>query len=127
MSNLLRTQERIAELFGVFAFQAKGYSSSGKTDFHKVSEDVLVPIFKQSFNLPRLRNLNSTEKSNFPAIDLADDEAKIAFQITATSESKKIKDTLTKFVERGFYNNYSRLIFYILTEKKNSYPQKEFA
>ncbi len=116
MSNLLHTHERITELFGVFAYQAKAYSASGKTDFNKVSEDVLVPLFRQIFNFSDLKNLNSTVKKDFPAIDLADDEAKIAFQITATSDSQKIKDTLKTFVEKELYKKYPRVVFYIITE-----------
>ena len=126
MSNLLHTHERITELFGVFAYQAKAYSASGKTDFNKVSEDVLVPLFRQIFNFSDLKNLNSTVKKDFPAIDLADDEAKIAFQITATSDSQKIKDTLKTFVEKELYKKYPRLVFYIITERKDSYPEKTF-
>ena len=100
MTNLLHTHERITELLGVFAYQAKAYSASGKTDFNKVSEDVLVPLLRQIFDLPDLKNLNSAVKKDFPAIDLADDKAKIAFQITAISDSQKIKDTLKTFVEK---------------------------
>lgn len=127
MSNLLHTTERITELLGVFAYQAKAYSASGKTDFNKVSEDVLVPLFRQIFNFPDLKNLNASVKKDFPAIDLADDEAKIAFQITATSDSQKIKDTLKTFVEKELYKKYPRLVFYIISEKKDSYPEKTFA
>ncbi len=127
MSNLLHTHERITELLGVFAYQAKAYSASGKTDFNKVSEDVLVSLFRQIFNFPDLKNLNSAVKKDFPAIDLADDEAKIAFQITATSDSQKIKDTLKTFVEKELYKKYPRLVFYIISEKKDLYPEKTFA
>ncbi len=127
MTSLLHTHERITELLGVFAYQAKAYSASGKTDFNKVSEDVLVPLLRHIFELPDLKNLNSAVKKDFPAIDLADDEAKIAFQITATSDSQKIKDTLKTFVEKELYKKYPRLVFYIITEKKDSYPEKGFA
>lgn len=126
MSNLLHIRGRITELLGIFAYQAKAYSAAGKTDFHKVSEDVLVPLLRQIFDLADLKNLNATEKQNFPAIDLADDQAKIAFQITATSESQKIKETLQTFVAKELYKKYPRLIFYIVTEKKSSYPEKAF-
>lgn len=126
MSNLLHIQERITELLGVFAYQAKAYSASGKTDFNKVSEDVLVPLLRLVFDLPDLRNLNAVKK-DFPAIDLADDETGVAFQITATSESQKIKDTLKTFVEKELHKKYPRLVFYIITEKKDSYPEKAFA
>jgi hypothetical protein len=127
MSNLLHTQERITELLGVFAYQAKASSASGKTDFNKVSEDVLVPLFRQIYDLSDLKNLNESAKANFPAIDLADCEAKVCFQVTSTSDSQKIKDTLKTFVEKELFKNYSRLIFYIITEKKESYPEKAFS
>lgn len=127
MSTLLHTRQRITELFGILAWQAKASSASGHTDFNKVSEDVLVPLFKLIFNLPDLKNLNTEKKRNFPAIDLADDKAGVAFQVTATFESHKIKTSLETFVRKNLYKQYPRLIFYILTEKKDSYPEKAFA
>src|SRR5215216_5091532 len=101
MGNLLHTRRRITELLGISAFQAKAYSAAGHTDFNKVSEDVLVPLFRHVFSLPDLRNLNTEAKKNFPAIDLADDKAGVAFQVTATAGSQKITDTLKTFVEKG--------------------------
>jgi hypothetical protein len=127
MLTLHNTLSRITELLGIFAYQAKAYSAAGKTDFNKVSEDVLVPLFRLIFELPDLRNLNIETKVNFPGIDLADDIARVAFQVTATSDSQKIKDALKTFVEKGLYENYSRLVFYIITEKKESYPEKAIA
>lgn len=103
MSNLLHTRGRTTELLGIFAYQSKAYFASGHTDFNKVSEDVLVPFFRLLFNLPSLRNLNTEAKANFPVIDLADDNAKVAFQVTATSDSKKIKETLKAFVDKEMY------------------------
>jgi hypothetical protein len=126
MGNLLHTRARLTELLGIFAYQAKAHAASGKTDFNKVSEDVLVPLFRLIFNLPDLKNLN-TGKTNSPAVDLADDKAGVAFQVTATSDSQKIKDALKTFVEKGLYQQYPRFAFYIITEKKPSYPEKAFA
>ena len=124
MINLLHTRSRITELLAISAFQAKAYSAAGHTDFNKVSEDVLVPLFRLIFNLPDLKNLNTETKKNFPAIDLADDKAGVAFQVTATSDSRKILETLKTFVEKGLYQKYPHLVFYIITEKKDSYPEK---
>jgi hypothetical protein len=127
MSTLLHTRQRITELLGILAYQAKAYSAAGHTDFNKVCEDVLVPLFRLVFNLPDLKNLNAEKKKNFPAIDLADDNAGIAFQVTATFESQKIKKSLETFVRKDLYKQYLRLIFYIITEKKDSYPEQAFA
>lgn len=125
-NNLLKEQERIIELFAAFSTLAKAHSAAGKTDSHKVSETVLIPLFKEIFDLPDLINLN-TIKENYPAIDLGDETAGVAFQVTATSDSTKIKDTLQKFVDKELYKIYPRLIVYIITEKKDSYPEKTFA
>lgn len=127
MGNLLHTRNRITELLAISAFQAKAYSAAGHTDFNKVSEDVFVPLFRQIFNLPDLKNLNAEAKKNFPAIDLADDKAKVAFQVTATADSQKIIETLKTFVQKRLYEKYSRLVFHIITEKKGSYPAKAIA
>ena len=102
MSNLLHTRQRISELLGIFAWQAKAYTTS---DFNKISEDVLVPLFRLIVNFPDLKNLNTETKKNFPGIDLADDTAGVAFQVTATSDSQKIKDSLRTFVEEVSDNN----------------------
>lgn len=125
-NNLLKEQERITELFVAFSTLAKANSAIGKTDFNKVSETVLIPLFKEIFELPNLINLN-TKKENYPGIDLGDEKAGVAFQVTATSESRKIKETLTTFVEKELYKTFPRLIVYILTDKKESYPEKAFA
>jgi hypothetical protein len=69
----------------------------GQTDINRVMEDVLIPIFRELFNCPNLRNLNTAEHSNYPGIDLGDDTARIAFQVTASSDSEKVKETLRKF------------------------------
>ena len=127
MSTLLHTRQRITELLGILAYQAKAYSAAGHTDFNKVSEDVLAPLFKIIFDLPDLKNLNAEKKRNFPAVDLADDKAGVAFQVTATSDSQKIKKSLEIFVQKKLYEQYPRLIFYIITEKKDSYPETTFA
>lgn len=98
----------------------------GQTDINRVMEDVLIPIFKELFDCPNLRNLNTAERSNYPGIDLGDETARIAFQVTASSGSEKVKETLHKFVEYGLYETYDRLLIYILTEKQKSYSGRGF-
>lgn len=118
---LLQIQNRINELMSLFITQVKGASSMGRTDINHVSETILIPLFREVYGYRNLKNLNATDDFNFPGIDLGDDEAKVAFQITSTSSSQKIKDTLRKFVKYELYKRYNRLIIYILTEKQNAY------
>jgi len=124
--NLNQTQERILELFAIFVTQVKGATAMSRTDINRVSEVVLVPVLSRVFDYPHLRNLNYTEYFNYPGVDLGDAEAKVAFQVTSTSNSDKVKDTLTKFVKNELYKKYERLIIYNLAEKQDSYSGKGF-
>jgi hypothetical protein len=101
--------------------QAKGAAATGKTDLNRVTETVLVPLFREVFGYTQLRNLNATERHNYPAIDLADDAARVCFQVTATAEAEKVKETLKTFVRHRLYERYDRLFIYIITEKQRSY------
>lgn len=119
-------QERIIELFTVFVTQVRGATAMSRTDINRVSEEVLLPIFSTVFNCQHLKNLNHTQRSNYPSIDLGDQESRVAFQVTATNNTERIKQTLTKFVKHELYREYDRLIIYILTEKQNSYSGRGF-
>jgi tetratricopeptide (TPR) repeat protein len=92
-----------------------------RTDINKVAETILIPLFTEVYGYKELKNLNYTEDSNYPGIDLGDETARVAFQVTSTSDTKKVKHTLSKFVENKFYEKYEQLIIYILTKKQDSY------
>ena len=61
----------------------------------------------------QLHNLNTTEM-NYTSIDLGDEKNKIAIQVTSEKTSTKIKETLRKFIEKGHYKKYKRLIIFII-------------
>ena len=92
-----------------------------QTDINKISETVLIPLFAIVYGYENLENLNYTEKRNYPGIDLADRTARIAIQVTSTTNSTKIKETLQQFVKHKLYKSFDRLMIYILTEKQKSY------
>lgn len=123
--NLLDVQNQIINLMAQFYAQIRGATYIGRTDFNKVSETVLIPLLSEVYGYSHLRNLN-TEKVNFPGIDLGDDYARVAYQVTATADGEKVKDTLQKFVDHGLYKDYDRLVVYILTEKQSTYSDKPF-
>ncbi|MEB3214991.1 MAG: SMEK domain-containing protein [Nostocales cyanobacterium 94392] len=123
--NLEKTLQRIRYLMSFFVTDIKAATAMQQTDINKVSENVVRSMFAEVYGYKNLKNLNYTEGSNFPGIDLADETARVAFQITSTHTLDKIKHTLTKFIEYKLYEKYDRLIIYILTEKQNSYSDKE--
>jgi hypothetical protein len=103
-----------------FVAQIEGATAMSRTDINKVSETILAPLLAEIYGYTELKNLNSSEYPNYPAIDLGDETARVAFQITSTSGREKIKKTLRKFVEHELYEKYDKLIIYILTEKPDS-------
>ncbi|MBD2099767.1 SMEK domain-containing protein [Leptolyngbya sp. FACHB-261] len=122
----LHTQNKINELMAVFVSQVKGATSMGRTDINKVAETVLIPLFKEIYGYTKLKNLNTDERANYPAIDLGDEIARVAIQVTSTTDSEKIKDTLRGFVEHKLYEKFDRLFVYILTEKQKTYSGRGY-
>ncbi|OYQ65279.1 hypothetical protein B9G53_07685 [Pseudanabaena sp. SR411] len=121
--NLQEIQSRISYLMSIFVTQVKGETAMGKTDINRLSENVLVRLFKEVYGYKALKNLNLDE-DNYPAIDLGDEAERVCFQITSTSDIDKVKNTLQKFVEHKLYNKYDKLIIYIISEKQKSYTSK---
>lgn len=124
--NLNQIQERINKLLSFFVTEVKGATAMGRADINHVSEVILVPLLSKVFGYSNLANLNQTEKVNYPAIDLGDPVARVAFQVTATSNSTKVKDTLAKFVKHELYKQYDHLMIYNLAEKQDSYSGEGF-
>lgn len=110
------------ELIAQLRNQVEAASAMGLYDTHKVAEDVMCGLLRELCDWPNLRNLNR-EQNNFPGIDLADDNARVAIQVTATADIAKVKNTLEKFVSHGLEQRYGRLIIYVLSTKQGSYSQ----
>lgn len=121
----MRQQELLNEardLLAQFVTRVKGATAMGHTDINVISEAFLTELLREVFSLPSLRNLNQ-EKKNFPGLDLADDAAGVAYQVTATAELSKIKESLQTSLGAGLHAKYPRIRIYILTEKQASYSQ----
>lgn len=101
--------------------EVESSTAMGHFDINKICEDVICGLFQELYGLKDLRNLNSEEKKNFPGIDLADDTARVAIQVTSDKSLDKIKDALGKAVQHRLYEKYDRFIAYILTKKQASY------
>lgn len=118
--NLQKSLQRISELMSQFVQRVKFDNAMGLLDVNRISEDILSPIFAEVYEYRNLLNLN-TGGENFAGIDLGDNTARVAFQITSESSSSKVKETLETFINHEHYKKYSHLIIYIITEKQASY------
>lgn len=105
-----------------FVAQIKGATAMRRTDIKLVSENILIPILGEVYGYRNLRNLNYDE-DNYPGIDLGDDIAKVAIQVTSTTSIEKVKDTLRKFLNHNLQEKYERVIIYVLTDRQKKYSQ----
>lgn len=119
--NLEIVQIRIRTLMTSFVVQVKLATAQGDTFLNTLAETFLIPFLKEVYDLPNLKNLNQTDKKNFPAIDLGDKSKRVAIQVTSTATSDKVKKTLSLFTEHRLYDHFDHLLIYIISEKQTRY------
>lgn len=118
--NLADIRSRIAYLLALSSKEVETQNAMGQFDINTVAETVFVPIFQIVFNNHNLRDLNLPRKS-FPAVDLGDDDARIAIQVTATPTIDKVKETLRVFLKYQLEKRFDTVKIYILTARRKSY------
>lgn len=118
-----RSLNRIIELFNIFSFTVQSHNKVGLFDKNNFAEDVLIPVLREIYGFSYLRNLNR-EKQNFPGLDLADDHARVAFQITSDPTLDKVKETLSKISDHRLYERYERFCLVTIVKKQKSYSEK---
>lgn len=101
----------------VLRYIFKSRSKRGLYDLNKKAEPFFCRLLNYIYGW-KLENLNSIQ-NNYPAIDLGDQEAGVCVQVTAENSSSKIKKTIKTFENNKLHKTYGRLVFLILTEKKN--------
>ena len=86
-------------------------------DIDIISEDFFTGLLNLVYGY-ELQNANH-EKQNTTAIDLYDKKNRITVQVTHKNGSDKIQETIDKYIERRLYENYDRLVLFLLRDKKN--------
>lgn len=107
-----------------FVVEVEGFNASSLYDINIHAESFLIPVLNEVFGL-RLENLNSSQKKNYPAVDLADFSNRVAFQVTASSDLEKIKYTLEKFRDHKLDEVFDVLYIYVITHKKEKYNDEK--
>ena len=117
---------KLAEInnyFNEFTGIVKLSNQQGNYDINKISENRAIGLFNLIYGYD-LKNANYILSDNFPAVDLIDNDLRVCIQVTSTSEKDKIIYTLQKFIEKKLYNDFDRIIIYILTDKPAFYKSK---
>ncbi|WP_272673558.1 SMEK domain-containing protein [Providencia sp. PROV169] len=121
----MNRQKYVTEIIRLLTRIPANVNASNKhnlTDVNIYSEDFYCNLLNLIYGYT-LENTNK-HKQNAAAIDLFDDLNRIAVQVTATSELKKTRETVEKFIEKGFNSKYDRLI--ILNIDKKSKHKEQF-
>lgn len=111
-----RAIEKITELLATLQSKVKLSNSINLTDTNIHAENFYRDFLNLIFDYD-LKNINS-EEPNAAAIDLGDEQNKIAFQVTSTSTLTKSRNTVKTFIKRNLNLKYDKLIILNITEKK---------
>lgn len=113
--------DSIAKSLSRFKSEVEILNSNNHYDINLHAENVLIPLLNETYEL-KLENANKIKK-NYPGIDLADIENRIAFQITVTSNISKVKHTVKEFVDQKLYEDFDYVFIYMLSSKQKSYKE----
>jgi hypothetical protein len=113
--------EGITKALGSWSDQTEIENKGGLFSKNRLTEDLLLPMFRIIFKSSGMKNLN-TEKVNYDYIDLADSRKKISIQVTTERRAAKITETLKGFIDKEYHRKYERLIIFIL-DKREHKPQ----
>ena len=86
---LLDIQNTFIVLMARFVTEIVRANAISRTEINHIAEVILVPMLAETYGYRHLRSLNVDEGENFPAIDLGDDEARIAIQVGRHGQSRR--------------------------------------
>lgn len=109
---------QIIDEFSALAEQAKLRNRLGLSDISVFSENFFRDVINTIDDL-QLVNTNE-DRANEPGVDLGDEFKKIAFQVTTTNSSGKIKSTLKKITKEQ-REKYKRFVVLIIGQKQKTY------
>ncbi|MDO3627606.1 SMEK domain-containing protein [Mucilaginibacter sp. BT774] len=109
---------KIVDDIASLKYQVQTRNKLGMFDLTKFTEDFFKETLNTIYDLD-LINLNA-DRSNNPGIDLGDEGKKIAYQITSTKSTGKVKDTL-EVLTQVQTTTYTSIKVFIVNEKQTKY------
>jgi len=108
-------QKKIISTLSWLKYQVELSNSLNLTDINRGAEDFYCGLLNLVYGYS-LKNINFCEQ-NAAAIDLGDEQKRIAIQVTSTSALAKTKYTVEKFIENKLYKKYDNLIILNIVKK----------
>ena len=107
----------ILRAFSLLENEIRLNSNLNLQDINIHLENILRDILNIIYSDRQFTNLN-TKEGNFTSIDLGDNINDIAFQVTSTTTSKKVKETISKYKDEYNYNKIIMLYGVIKKPKR---------
>lgn len=100
--------QQISDALALLSRKVEINTSLNLTDINIHSEYFYRDLLNLAlgYNLVNINTINPSAA----AIDLGDPDEQVAIQVTSTSDLKKTRTTVEKFIEKELYNDYDRLI-----------------
>lgn len=90
-------------------------NSYGDFSINIHAENVVLRMLNIAYGW-NLQNVNYIKRKNYPAIDLYDDEKKVAVQVISIGTMEKVIHTLRMLGKNGIDKKYEHLVFYFLKD-----------
>ena len=118
---LLNNKEKIISFLSAIKSNVELDNIAGYYNINLLLEDVVANLLNIIFNY-KFINVNRIEK-NYPAIDLIDEERRIAVQVTSDNGYDKINDTFIKFKnsKKDLTKKIDNVKFFMLKGKMPNY------
>lgn len=115
--NRIEYQKKIITALSWLKTQVEYNNSLSLTDINHGAEDFYCGLLNLVYGY-NLKNINITDQ-NAAAIDLGDEQKKIAIQVTSTSALAKTKYTVEKFIEKELHKKFEKLLILNIVKKTN--------
>lgn len=118
-------QGKISQYLSVIKNNIEYENINGYYNIDRKMEDIVAKLLELVYGY-KLKNTNDIYP-NYPAIDLADDERKIAVQVTADNSIEKINRTFETFInsKEKLTSKYNRIIFFMTKGKLPKYDGRK--
>jgi hypothetical protein len=119
MSRREQAVTTITEALGIIEHTCRLRGLAGLFDLNRSIQHFFCEFLSEAYELSLIELDNI--QSNFPAIDLGDEEGRRCFQVTSDKSTAKVQRTLAKYVEKRLFQQYGRITVLVLGDRQRTY------
>lgn len=108
--------KNIIDMFTRFSQKVMLHNAISYQDINKSSEALFMGVLNRIYPL-NLKNMNAIQ-TNYPAIDLGDEDTGVCYQVTSSGTNEKYIETISKFNKKELGKKFRELRFLIIGESK---------